>query len=57
MATTIFTLENGGTVSGESDGTVWQGHSLVSTASVEVGDSIGVGCGFPVVKVTAKETV
>jgi hypothetical protein len=56
MATTTFTLTNGTQISVESTGSVWQGHSLVLASSVEVGDTIGSGCGFAVSAVTDKTT-
>ena len=56
MATTTFTISNGNTISVEESGNVWQGHVLVPAADVEVGDAISVGCGFPVIAVTEKET-
>jgi hypothetical protein len=57
MATTTFTLQNGVTVSVESTGNVWQGHSLVPAAGVEAGGTISVGCGFAQVEVTGKVTI
>jgi biotin carboxyl carrier protein len=56
MATTTFTLSNGGKIQAQEPGTVWQGLALVETSSVEVGDSISVGCGFAVMDVVSKVT-
>ena len=56
MANTKFTLSNGSTISVDENGSVWQGFVTVTAASVEVGDSIGPGCGLHTSVVTAKET-
>jgi len=56
MATTTFTLSNGNTIQAQEPGVVWQGLALVETSSVEVGDSIGPGCGFAVMDVVSKVT-
>jgi len=56
MANTKFTLSNGSTISVDENGSVWQGFVTVTAASVNVGDSIGPGCGLHISTVTAKET-
>ena len=56
MAYITFTLENGTKISVDEAGSVWQGVNLVPATSVDVGDSIGPGCGFHTSAIAAKVT-
>jgi hypothetical protein len=56
MANIKFTLANGTVTVVPDTGKVWQGFILVDATSVDVGDSIGPGCGFATAQITLKET-